>query len=70
MRKRVFCWFPTKIYTVKFWRTGFKWLSFAWLDDDGYHYETKEVLTIDFDKLQKRAGANVNCAAFSTEILI
>lgn len=58
MRKRVFCWMPTKIYTVKFWQNGFKWISFAWLDTDGRHYETEEVLIIDLDWLQKRMTPN------------
>lgn len=59
MRKRVFCWLPTKIYIIKYFRNGFKWLSFAWLDEDGRCYETEEVLTIDLDWLQKRVGSNI-----------
>jgi hypothetical protein len=59
MRKRVFCWFPKKIYTVKFWQNGYKWLSFAWLDNDGRHYETEEVLKVDVDYLLKMLGSNI-----------
>lgn len=44
-RKRVFCWLPTDIYTSKYWKNGFRWMSYAWLDADGHHYETKEVIT-------------------------
>lgn len=67
MRKRVFCWLPTKIYIIKHFQNGFKWLSFAWLDTDGKHYETEEVLTIDIDWLQKMAGSNVKLSRSPTE---
>jgi len=65
MRKRVFCWLPTKFYTLKFWQNGYKWLSFAWLDKDGQHYETEEALEIDVDYLLKRMGSNASTKAIN-----
>lgn len=54
MRTKKFCWIPTKVYKIKYFRPGFKWLSYAWLDADGCFYETKTPLMIDFDELAKR----------------
>ncbi len=44
--KRKFCWLPTEIYSCKYYRDGFRWLSFVYVDDDGKHY-AKEPLSTD-----------------------
>ncbi len=51
MRQRVFCWLPTRVHLVPWWRTGFKWLDFAYLDADGKYYVTKEPMEVDIDRL-------------------
>lgn len=53
MRKKVFCWLPTCVYKVRFWRDGFIWLGFGWLDKDGCIYRDKNPLEIDFDDLHR-----------------
>lgn len=57
MRIKHFCWLPTKVYLTKYWRNGFRWLSFGWLDhEDGKIYETKEALEVDFDQFNDLLG--------------
>ncbi len=48
--KRKFCWLPTKVYSSKYYRAGFKWFSWAWLGDDGQYYTSKiEKIKARFD---------------------
>lgn len=41
-RFKVFCWVPTVVYISTFYRCGFKWLSYGWMED-GKVYITKAV---------------------------
>lgn len=54
MRTKKFCWIPTPVYKIKYFRAGFKWLTCGWVDDDGCMYVDKDELVIDFDELAKR----------------
>lgn len=42
VRKRVFCWLPTMVHSSRYWRDGFRWFSFVYLDDDGKYYTTPD----------------------------
>lgn len=37
--KHKFCWLPTNIYSSRYYRDGFAWLSWAWVGDDGKAYK-------------------------------
>lgn len=33
--ERIFCWWPTPVYSHGYYRDGFAWLRFAWRAPDG-----------------------------------